>query len=158
MFRPDTCLGLKAKLVDPATFASDIHEIMGAAKTSGGGVLRPGGTAGGSGGSDQKERERCPLTKHIRDEATGWEQSEKQVADPANPGKTKTVYVISRTVRCSIHKSCSKTKGHGGDCAFTGKNRCKDHDTTETREYATEAERKDGMKDTAIPDGLKFPK
>ena len=118
-------------------------------------VLAPGKT-GGSGSGDNKD-ERCPLTKHERMSADGWKDSQKEVADPDNPGKTKTVYMISRTVRCSIRKSCSKVKGHGGECAFTGASSCKDHTITETREFDSEDARKDGKKDTAIPPELKFP-
>jgi hypothetical protein len=137
--------------------AYDVNEIIGAGSTFL--PAKPGGATGGEKPeqADNKKKERCPLTKHVRDEATGWNLSEKDVPDPDNAGKTKKVYIASRTVRCSIHKSCSKDKGHGGACAFTGKNQCKDHDITETREYATERERKDGVKDTAIPEGIKYP-
>jgi hypothetical protein len=119
------------------------------------GALTPGKKSGP--GTEENKDERCPLTKHIRDEATGWKTSEKTVDDPDNPGKTKKVYVATRIIRCNIHKSCSKKKGHGGECAFTGKSRCDEHTTTETREYDSDDARKDGMKDTAIPESLKFP-
>jgi hypothetical protein len=148
----------------PFRVAYDIHDVLGAGRVEGtakAGDLRPGGPVGGQIGKPGTEptenKERCPLTKHIRDEATGWKTSEKTVPDADNPGKTKTVYIATRTVRCSIHKSCTKIKGHGGDCAFTGKSRCKDHETTETREYGSADARKDGMKDTKIPEGMKYP-
>ncbi len=139
--------------------AYSLHAALGAARVNGNGQAKAGDV--GQGGKPQPQgnmkRERCPLTKHIRDEATGWETTEKKVADPDNPGKTKTIYIATRTIRCNIHKSCSKDKGHAGDCAFTGKHRCKDHDKVEVREYDSDRARKDGMKDTAIPADLKYP-
>lgn len=131
--------------------AYNIHEILGA-----GAVGNPAGNEKPEPQGNERAK-RCPKTKHIRDEANGWSTSEKRVADPDNPGKTKIVYVASRTVRCSIHKSCSKREGHSGDCVFTGKSRCKDHDTTETREFDSEEARRDGMKDTKVPDDIKYP-
>lgn len=155
-------VGRAALQADPASqgafrVAYDIHEIRGAGRTYSNEPPLKGAGVGGGDPVDNRAK-RCPLTKHIRDEAGGWEQSEKTIDDPANPGKKKTIYIIKRTIRCNIHKSCSKREGHSGECAFTGKSRCQDHDTTETREYDSEEARKDGMKDTAIPDSLKFPK
>lgn len=139
--------------------AYDINEILGAGKLDGSTFLplKPGGFGGEKPDkADNQKKKGCPKTKHIRDEANGWEQSEKKVKDEAT-GKEKTVYIISRTIRCSIHKSCSKDEGHGGNCAFTGKSRCEVHDMTETREFDNERDRKDSMKDTAIPDKYKYP-
>lgn len=141
--------------------AYDIHEVLGPGKVDPS-LLQPVKPAGPIGGgktepADNVKKERCPLTKHIRDEATGWKTSEKKVTDPAT-GVVTTTYIASRTIRCSIHKSCSKEKDHSPECAFTARRRCKDHETTETREYASEDARKDGMKDTAIPPSLKTPK
>jgi hypothetical protein len=166
----------------PFRVGYDIHEILGAGKLAGQGVqaAQPGTTASGSGSPGRagaigkpdspvggqvgqpgekadNKKEGCPKTRHIRDEATGWTTSEKEIPDDANPGKTKSIYIATRTVRCNIHKSCLKEKGHGGDCVFSGKGRCKEHDKTETREYDSERARKDGVKDTKIPEGIKYP-
>jgi hypothetical protein len=137
----------------PFRVAYNIHEILGAGQLAGPGVARP---AEGPVPQGEKKKQ-CPKTKHIRDEATGWTTSEKVVPDPADPKKKKTIYVATRTIRCSVHKSCTRDEGHGGNCAFTGKHRCKVHTTTETREYDSNDARRDGMKDTAIPEGLKNP-
>jgi hypothetical protein len=145
----------------PFRVAYEVEEILGAGKLDGSTFvpLKPAPMPGEQRPEPQgnEKKKRCPKTKHIRDEANGWDTSEKRVPDPANPGKTKIVYVCSRTVRCSIHKSCAKDEGHGGDCVFTGKSRCKDHDIVETREFDNEQDRKDSMKDTAIPPKLKYP-
>ncbi|MBC8066558.1 MAG: hypothetical protein H7Y17_17135 [Chlorobia bacterium] len=138
--------------------AYDINEILGAGKLAGSTFqpLKPGGPVGGEKPEkvDNKKKQ-CPKTIHMRDEANGWQQSEKKVKDAE--GKEKTIYVISRTVRCSIYKSCSKLEGHGGNCNFAGKSRCEVHDIVETREFDNERDRKDSMKDTGIPEKIKFP-
>lgn len=130
----------------PFRVAYDLTDIVGSGKT--GAPTEPGNPT----------REKCPLTKHERMSAGGWHDSETTIPDPDNPGKEKKVYRISRTVSCSIRKSCSKMKGHGGECAFTGASACDAHTITETRDFNSERERTDGKKDTKIPDGLKFPK
>ena len=66
----------------PFRVAYDIQDVLGTDR-----IGQPGEKT-----DDKKER--CPKTKHIRDEATGWKTSEKEVPDPDNPGKTKTVYVV----------------------------------------------------------------
>lgn len=166
----------------PFRVGFDIHEILGAGKVADRGIkaVQPGEAASGAGSTGRagaisnpdspvggqagqpgrkadNKKERCPKTRHVRDEATGWATSEKEVPDEANAGITKTVYIATRTVRCNIHKSCLKEKDHSGECAFSGKSRCKEHDKTETREYASDRARKDGMKDTKIPEGIRYP-